>query len=125
MNDRAGPERLSLRQAAPARSGYAIALWIALPLFLLGLAAAWLVVSDPCAPSTTARRRRTADVRAPHPRQYRHPPPGAGRGSEPITIAQVQVDDAYWTFVQDPPGDLARLATAWIHVPSRGPLARP
>ena len=38
-------------------------------------------------------------------------------GSEPITIAQVQVDDAYWTFTQDPPGELARLATAWIHVP--------
>ena len=25
-------------------------------------------------------------------------------GSEPMTIAQVQVDDAYWTFTQDPPG---------------------
>ena len=32
-------------------------------------------------------------------------------------IAQVQVDDAYWTFTQDPPGELARLSTAWIHVP--------
>ena len=38
-------------------------------------------------------------------------------GSEPMTIAQVQVDDAYWTFTQDPPGDLSRLSTAWIHVP--------
>ena len=38
-------------------------------------------------------------------------------GSEPMTIAQVQVDDAYWTFTQDPPGDLARLSTAWLHVP--------
>ncbi len=34
-----------------------------------------------------------------------------------MTIAQVQVDDAYWTFTQDPPGQLRRLATAWIHVP--------
>ena len=25
-------------------------------------------------------------------------------GSEPMTIAQVQVDDAYWLFTQDPPG---------------------
>lgn len=25
-------------------------------------------------------------------------------GSEPMTIAQVQVDDAYWQFTQDPPG---------------------
>jgi zinc transporter ZupT len=27
------------------------------------------------------------------------------------------VDDAYWTFTQNPPGELARLSTAWIHVP--------
>ena len=34
-----------------------------------------------------------------------------------MTIAQVQVDDAYWQFTQEPPGALARGATAWIHVP--------
>ena len=38
-------------------------------------------------------------------------------GSEPMTIAQVQVDDAYWLFTQDPPGAIARGATAWINVP--------
>ncbi|AWC22874.1 zinc transporter ZupT [Aminobacter sp. MSH1] len=38
-------------------------------------------------------------------------------GSEPMTIAQVQVDDAYWQFTQDPPGPLARGSSAWIHVP--------
>ncbi len=38
-------------------------------------------------------------------------------GSEPITIAQVQVDEAYWTFRQDPPGPLDRLSSAWIHIP--------
>ena len=37
-------------------------------------------------------------------------------GSEPLVIAQVQVDDAYWTFIQDPPGPIARGNTAWIHV---------
>jgi zinc transporter ZupT len=37
-------------------------------------------------------------------------------GSEPMTIAQVQIDDAYWRFTQDPPGELARGATAWINV---------
>ena len=31
-----------------------------------------------------------------------------------MTIAQVQVDDAYWQFTQDPPGPIARGATAWI-----------
>ena len=34
-----------------------------------------------------------------------------------MTIAQVQVDDAYWQFTQDPPGPIARGATAWIQVP--------
>ncbi|MBT1156635.1 metal transporter [Aminobacter anthyllidis] len=38
-------------------------------------------------------------------------------GSEPMTIAQVQVDDAYWQFTQEPPGPLARGTSAWIQVP--------
>jgi hypothetical protein len=38
-------------------------------------------------------------------------------GSEPMTVAQVQVDEAYWTFTQDPPGELARVSSAWLHVP--------
>ncbi|ODT07720.1 MAG: metal transporter [Mesorhizobium sp. SCN 65-20] len=38
-------------------------------------------------------------------------------GAEPMTIAQVQVDDAYWQFKQDPPGPLPRGASAWIQVP--------
>ena len=100
-----------LRPARPAASpGYAIALWVALPLFLLGLAASWLVVSDPLrafnngAPPVERLtfERRILDNSGIHLLVR------AG-GSEPITIAQVQVDDAYWTFTQDPPGDLARL----------------
>jgi len=38
-------------------------------------------------------------------------------GSEPIRIAQVQVDGAYWAFTQDPPGPIPRLATAWLRLP--------
>ena len=38
-------------------------------------------------------------------------------GSEPMKIAQVQVDEAYWKFTQDPAGDLARVASAWLHIP--------
>jgi zinc transporter ZupT len=38
-------------------------------------------------------------------------------GSEPMQIAQVQVDGSYWTFTQQPPGALPRLATAWIDLP--------
>lgn len=40
-----------------------------------------------------------------------------GDGRDPVQIAQVQIDGAYWTFEQSPPGPLARLATARITVP--------
>ncbi len=119
MNDAAGPETVvAPSDRTTARSGYAIALWIALPLFFLGLVATWLVVSDPLrafnngAPPVERLtfERRILDNAGIHLLVR------AG-GSEPLTIAQVQVDDAYWTFIQDPPGDLARLATVWIHIP--------
>jgi ZIP family zinc transporter len=38
-------------------------------------------------------------------------------GSSAMTIVQVQVDEAYWKFTQDPPGDLSRVAAAWLHIP--------
>lgn len=38
-------------------------------------------------------------------------------GTEPMRIAQLQVDGAYWAFAQDPPGPVGRLATAWLHIP--------
>ena len=38
-------------------------------------------------------------------------------GTEPVSIAQVQVDGAFWQFEQDPPGDLPRLTSAWIAIP--------
>ena len=119
MNDRAGSESVVASPRPPAvRPVYAFVLWIALPLSLLGLAAAWLLVSDPLrafnngAPPVERLtfERRILDNTGIHLLVR------AG-GSEPMTIAQVQVDDAYWTFTQNPPGDLARLATAWIHVP--------
>lgn len=38
-------------------------------------------------------------------------------GSEPMQIAQVQIDGAFWQFTQDPPGVLPRLSNAWIRLP--------
>ena len=38
-------------------------------------------------------------------------------GSAPLSIAQVQVDGAYWQFEQLPPGPLARLESARIDIP--------
>lgn len=38
-------------------------------------------------------------------------------GSDPMTIAQIQVDGAYWAFTQQPPGPIRRLATATVQIP--------
>lgn len=38
-------------------------------------------------------------------------------GSEPMTIAQLQVDGAYWTFTQEPTGALERMGDAWLRIP--------
>ncbi len=38
-------------------------------------------------------------------------------GSEPVRIAQVLVDEAYWEFTQEPAGPLSRLSTARIDIP--------
>lgn len=38
-------------------------------------------------------------------------------GSEPMTIAQIMVDDAFWTFTQDPAGPITRGDTAWLRIP--------
>ncbi|UBF26722.1 metal transporter [Kovacikia minuta CCNUW1] len=38
------------------------------------------------------------------------------RGTEPVQIAQVQVDGSYWEFRQEPAGSLPRLATAWLRL---------
>jgi zinc transporter, ZIP family len=92
--------------------------WIILPLAVLAIVAGWLIAADPLrtfdeAPPpleglTFERTILDADGLGIRVR---------GGGSEPVTIAQVQVDDAYWQFTQDPAGPIARGATAWIHLP--------
>lgn len=106
------------RTSVPTGKSRAGFLWLILPLAALGLAIAWLLATNPLqgfgngAPPvedlTFERTILSSDgirvlVRA--------------GGSEPMTIAQVQVDDAYWQFSQDPPGPIARGASAWVHLP--------
>ncbi len=38
-------------------------------------------------------------------------------GSEPVRIAQIQVDGAYWRFEQNPPGPIGRLQTVQVRIP--------
>lgn len=91
---------------------------ITVPLVLFVFAGAWLISSDPL---------RLFDSGAPPIENLTierlfldgdgiHIKVRAG-GSEPMIIAQVQVDDAYWRFTQTPPGPLPRLSTAWLLVP--------
>jgi ZIP family zinc transporter len=104
--------------SAPAPTRGAILLWVAIPLILLVLAAAWLYLADPLrsfgngAPpvENLAFERTILDDRGIRVLVR-------GGGSEAMTIAQVQVDDAYWQFTQDPPGALSRGSTAWLQIP--------
>ena len=115
MREVASTEAGASLSPAPARRSLA---WIILPLAVLAMAVGWLFATNPLggfnngAPPvenlTFERTILNADgldvlVR--------------GGGSEPMTIAQVQVDDAYWQFTQDPPGPIARGSTAWISLP--------
>lgn len=103
-------------RAPPSR--YASLIWIVPPLILLGLAAAWLALTNPL---------RTFDNGAPPVEKLTferqilddkgiHLLVRAG-GSQPMAITQVQVDEAFWSFKQDPPGELSRVASAWLHIP--------
>ncbi|HZJ10772.1 MAG TPA: hypothetical protein VFD39_13825 [Trueperaceae bacterium] len=93
-------------------------LWAVIPLAILAGLIALFLVTDPLAPlgvsvppieQLTVERTVLDDdgitlfVRA--------------GGSEPIGIAQVQVDGAYWEFSQEPAGELARLQTARLDIP--------
>lgn len=101
--------------ARPRRGAW---LWAVLPLGLLALLLWLFLATDPLAPLGSAAppleeltvERTTLDdggihllVRA--------------DGSAPLRIAQVQVDGAYWSFDQQPPGALRRLQTVEVHVP--------
>ena len=105
----------TIAQPAIKPPGWQRLAWIALPLLALAGAIAWIVATDPLrsfnngAPPVEALtfERTVLDDAGIHLLVR------AG-GSEALTIAQVQVDDAYWMFTQDPPGPIARGSTAWI-----------
>lgn len=92
-------------------------LWALLPIALMAAAFAWLMLNDPTASfrngappvENIAFERTVLDqdglrllVRA--------------GGSEPMTIAQVQVDAAYWQFKLDPPGQISRGSATWVRI---------
>ena len=117
MNDVSSTQTITAAPSVPQPSRVALA-WLILPLAVLALAITWLVTANPL---------RTFDNGAPPVENLTFERTvlssdgieilvRAG-GSEPMTIAQVLVDDAYWQFAQEPSGPLARGATAWIRLP--------
>jgi len=113
MRDTVTPEK----QSVPGIRFSTILTGLILPLAIFALAATWLVVTDPL---------RFFDASAPPIEKLSveqtilndtgiHLKIRAG-GSKPMTIAQVQVDGAYWEFTQQPVGKLPRLSAAWLHM---------
>jgi zinc transporter, ZIP family len=102
---------------SPARSPFMLA-WLILPFAALALAIVWIVATDPLqgfkngAPpvENLTFERTILDDKGVHLLVR------AG-GAEPMKIAQIQIDAAYWQFSQDPPGDIARGSTAWLNAP--------
>lgn len=93
-------------------------LWLVLPLIVLIAAVLWLLQSDPlrgfnngAPPVENLTVERTVLDENGLRLQVR------GGGSEPMTIAQVQVDAAYWQFAQEPAGTIPRGDTAWVAIP--------
>jgi zinc transporter ZupT len=101
----------------PIRTSWRALIWLLLPLGLLLAAVVWIAAADPLrsfgngAPPVEALtyERTILDDSGIHVLVR------AG-GSEAMMIAQVQVDDAYWNFVQEPAGPVARGSTAWLHL---------
>ena len=90
----------------------------ALPLLALAALLGWIVRSKPAeslrgdVPPVEALRLQRLEL-APGEIVV----PVLNDGPDPSTIAQVQVDDAYWAFTQEPPGRLAHLGRARLRIP--------
>lgn len=111
---------MSLDQTSslPAARPWQKLLWVLAPLVVLGAALWWLIAgnllgsfSNGAPPVENLTVERTILDQNGLRLLVR------GGGSEAMKIAQVQVDAAYWRFIQDPPGAIERGSTAWIAIP--------
>jgi zinc transporter ZupT len=116
MNEMPRPAPATDASAQPRT--FTSVLWFALPMLALVLASVWLIAGD---------WLKAFDTGAPPVEKLtfeRTVLDGGGiqvkvraAGSEPVTIAQVQVDEAYWSFTQDPSGPIGHLSSAWLRIP--------
>lgn len=109
---------MSTTNNKPSRSPLSLLVFAVLPLVLLILSGAWIISSDPLRVFNSNTppieelvfERLFLDAEGIHIKVR-------AEGSEPMTIAQIQVDDAYWKFTQNPVGELSRLSSATLLIP--------
>lgn len=101
--------------SATATKSWLLAL---MPLVLLAGLLAWIVASNPA--ETVRGEAPPLEVLAFS--RVELTPAGfvvsvLNDGPDPVSIAQVQVDEAYWRFTQEPAGPLGRLGRATLRIP--------
>jgi zinc transporter ZupT len=107
------PEAATLR-----RWGAGTILWALIPLLLLGVLLAMLVITGAGLGTRTAPPIEELTID-----RITLPAPGqivvdvTNGGADPVTVAQVQVDDAYWSFTVTPDATIPRLGRATITLP--------
>jgi zinc transporter ZupT len=100
------------------RTGRSTLFYALLPLVLLAGVLAVILATDGGLGDRDVPPIETLSVQ-----RVRLPEPGTielevvNDGPDPITIAQVLVDEAYWQFTMDPAGELDRLESATITIP--------
>src|SRR6478735_2525528 len=100
------------------RWGASALLWALIPVLLLGALLAMLVITGAGLGARTAPpiEELTIDrITLPAPNQI--VVELTNGGADPVTIAQVQVDDAYWAFDITPSTTVPRLGRATITIP--------
>lgn len=105
-------------EAVPRRLSGAVWLLALVPLILLGLVLAYIVNTGGGAAGLAGPPIEQLTIQ-----RITLPAPGMIRlevindGPQPVTVAQVQVDEAYWMFEAEPSATVPRLGTAVITIP--------
>jgi ZIP family zinc transporter len=105
-------------RAAPRGWGAGTLLWALIPLLLLGALLAFLVVTGAGLGARTAPPIEELTIdRITLPARNQIVVEMTNGGADPVTIVQVQVDDAYWEFDIQPDATIPRLGSATINIP--------
>jgi zinc transporter, ZIP family len=123
MSVSTAPDPLVAPPAEPTRERQAsfsprALVWAVVPLLLLAGVLAWIVRTDAGLGDRTVPPIETLSVQRvvlPAPNEIELEV--VNGGPDPITIAQVLVDEAYWQFTMEPPGTLDRLQSATVRIP--------